>query len=517
MMLPSISFVLTCWLMMVLVTAERIPTLDDIKRVKKDDFVDPNDMFNYEPNGLKKINDKEFVKIDETNSEDMNKKYRKDSAKLPSEQISATEKVEKVCPAVVSDRPFYKQHIRSLLTHFTKKLDSENSQEEMSYELIVTLSKSDFNILQSFVNKESVSIQDVNSVLGQMIRRSKPLEEVFVSRWTFEDIFFGIQYKLAKEIMMIMILVITTICIGTRVQVSWRRLFGHIVMVCFIISIPWNWFHLYKVAVAKRQSEVIKGIPEECRPSDMSWQKSILGYFDSFITVKKGTCAEYHEKLQVDPFWEVSPPQAVAVSITKFILEPVTHIGESISKFFRSILLHVPPVMYPVVIGCTLVCLFFLLILTFGYRIRLPFFMGAIEPTKQEQTSSKEFVKAIESMKTEIIESVQHSMSSQNKLPAPAPTQPAAIESRPGVEDIGPLVKVVAELKHSLDTVKKQQQLYSVDKSSLNEPNYCAIDKPSSGLVENADDADNKRDTICDEDSNEECIDVIGAGDSLTN
>lgn len=73
--------------------------------------------------------------------------------------------------------------------------------------------------------------------------------------------------------------------------------------------------------------------------------------------------------------------QALAVTLTKFFLEPLEHVGQGISKLISGTLQHLPVHLWPFALGFLCFMTFLLLILAFGYRIKL-FHLFGIEPGK---------------------------------------------------------------------------------------------------------------------------------------
>ena len=79
--------------------------------------------------------------------------------------------------------------------------------------------------------------------------------------------------------------------------------------------------------------------------------------------------------------------QAIAKTITKFLVEPLEHIGHSVNKFLRAILIGLPVTISPLVLAFVMFVCLFLLMMSCGYRVRVwPLF--ALEPTARPATTS---------------------------------------------------------------------------------------------------------------------------------
>jgi Tfp pilus assembly protein PilO len=74
--------------------------------------------------------------------------------------------------------------------------------------------------------------------------------------------------------------------------------------------------------------------------------------------------------------WEVAPTRAVAVTFTKFLLEPLEHIGRALSRFMRAPLEELPVQMWPIALAFMFLVVILVLVMAFGYNIRLPLWFG---------------------------------------------------------------------------------------------------------------------------------------------
>ena len=82
--------------------------------------------------------------------------------------------------------------------------------------------------------------------------------------------------------------------------------FNFTLLASFVAVIP---FETFQVAVAKRQAEAIKDIPLECRPEKQTATQSFWSALQNAFTLNADKCAEYYEKMLVDPAYEVAPTQ----------------------------------------------------------------------------------------------------------------------------------------------------------------------------------------------------------------
>ena len=82
----------------------------------------------------------------------------------------------------------------------------------------------------------------------------------------------------------------------------------------------------------------------------------------------------------IDPLLEVTPTMALAETFTAFIVQPMEHLGRHIGKFFNALLQETSWLSSPVILSFVFIAILLCLVMIFGYRFRLPFFLGSFEP-----------------------------------------------------------------------------------------------------------------------------------------
>lgn len=80
--------------------------------------------------------------------------------------------------------------------------------------------------------------------------------------------------------------------------------------------------------------------------------------------------------------WAVPPTKAVAVTITKFVVEPLEHIGLGLKRFMLGMLEDVPFVFNGLFLSFAIFLVVLVLVLSFGYKIKLVHLLD-IEPGHQ--------------------------------------------------------------------------------------------------------------------------------------
>ena len=89
----------------------------------------------------------------------------------------------------------------------------------------------------------------------------------------------------------------------------------------------------------------------------------------------------------IDPLLEVTPTMALAETFTAFIVQPLEHLGRHIGKFFNALLQETSWLSSPVILTFVFIAILLCLVMSFNYRFRLPFFLGAFEPRTNHNDS----------------------------------------------------------------------------------------------------------------------------------
>ena len=222
---------------------------------------------------------------------------QQDLKKMPSSCPACAEKtVANASPSQPCDTPYFKKLARTILGHI---------EDYGSY-----FSKDDSLTLEKFVSSDNGNVQDVCEVIiGIFITKFKSHEVVFdLCKWDPSTLSY------LREAILLSVAFILVICavviFEMRTSLSWRSQMWLVLLVSFIVSIPWEWYHLYRKAFASKQAQMAKAneIPKGCLPDHelRPWESFKL-WFGSSFSFSDDICTRYQETLLVDPFWEVSP------------------------------------------------------------------------------------------------------------------------------------------------------------------------------------------------------------------
>ena len=248
-----------------------------------------------------------------------------DLKKMPSSCPSCAEKTAaNASPSQPCDTPYFKKLARTILGHI---------EDYGSYEVKVPASEDDSSTLEKFVSSDKGNVQDVSEVITGILTNFKSHEEVFgFSKWDTSTLSY-----LTREAILLSVAFILVICavviFEMRTNLSWRSQLWLVLLVSFIVSIPWEWYRLYRKAFASKQAQMAKAneIPKGCLPDHelRPWESFKL-WFSSSFTFSDDICTRYQETLLVDPFWEVSPSK-----VSSFVFYSVQQLCFVYSYFER--------------------------------------------------------------------------------------------------------------------------------------------------------------------------------------
>jgi hypothetical protein len=290
----------------------------------------------------------------------------------------------------LSEQVFFAQYIRTILNQF-KNLAKQVDDIDGHYEVDIRMSMTQFKYLEKYADKEQGSLPEVHSILSNMFGNVRWSTAVGVVDAGTSEIWHQFKDYLAVFVQATLLLA-AMLWMCKNVPRSPRWIFSRLVFCLFIVSIPWNWWHLYKKEVAKRHAAMLKELPDSCKPN----RQSLLHFLVHRLFVYSDECAKFFESEEIDPLWEVPPSKALAVTVTKFFLEPAGHIGEALNHLLVASFRDLPfylfiPMFILIIVGGVIVML-----IVSGYRIRTPFF--SIEPhhrTGQLETENKYLIEQV--------------------------------------------------------------------------------------------------------------------------
>lgn len=315
-----------------------------------DEWIDPYDMLNYDTST--KTMRKPAEPTNYPNVPTKRREYTEDSKELStcnkhlqSLQKQTEEQQKKI--TALSQQPTCNPVFKRFLSRILKEIErvglSSDSADTL-YDAKVKVSKQTVAEIRALLDgDESLRTGALDNAISQILTDLRP-HDYEAWKWRFEDS-FGVELETVIKVAVFVWVIVAII--GTQMwsTVSWLVQFRRLFAVCFVISIVWNWFYLYKIAFAEHQKNLVKmdHVNQKCTGvKKIDWSDSLKEWFRSTWTLQDDPCKQYYEVLMVNPILLVPPTKAISVTITTFITEPLKHFGQGISEFLRALLKDLP-------------------------------------------------------------------------------------------------------------------------------------------------------------------------------
>ncbi|XP_069794073.1 chloride channel CLIC-like protein 1 isoform X2 [Narcine bancroftii] len=314
----------------------------------EDEWIDPTDMLNYDAASgqmrrphLMTSNaktSKDFTEINQDQSSCPDCASCERQLQSLQKKLEESKTVQSAEDSGLSCNPVFKRFLNKLLLH-TEKLGLPEHYDEVHYDAEIYMTKHDVTEIQKFLNGKLWKSGPLDDALSKLLVNFK-YHDPKAWEWKFEDI-FGVDLLTAFQLLGCLV------CIILIVRLSWTMLTRpyRFLLFCLFISFAWNWVYLYKTAFAKRHANFAKlelNKPMCTGVQNMDWKGSLVEWFRRTWTLQDEPCEKYYEALLVHPIWEVPPARALMLTITTLITEPLKHIGQPLSQFFRDILKDLP-------------------------------------------------------------------------------------------------------------------------------------------------------------------------------
>lgn len=322
-----------------------------------DEWIDPYDMLNYDPTTKRMRKTTESASY--TNVPTKRREFSSDSCELPKcpdvsdcmnklsilqKEVDEHKKKGATTFQQPTCLPVFRRFLSKLLKETAKLGLPDNANKLMHYDAEVKLSKqtvSEFKKLLKEDNDWTTGAMD--EALSQILINFK-YHDPEAWKWRFEDTFY-VELDTVLKVLLCVLIITAVICTEIWSTVSWFIQFKRMFAICFFISLIWNWFHLYMVAFAEHQKNVVQmeSVNAKCTGvKQMDWKESLSEWYRHTWTLQDDPCKKYYEVLLVNPILLVPPTKAITVTITNFITDPLKHIGQGISEFLRALLKDLP-------------------------------------------------------------------------------------------------------------------------------------------------------------------------------
>ncbi|CAL8309626.1 unnamed protein product [Lota lota] len=340
----------------------------------EEEWIDPYDMLNYDAvtKTMRKQSEPTIYPNVPTKRREHGEEVLDCSNKVSALQREVEDQRKSI--ASISQQPTCSPVFKRFLTRFLKlinKVDLPADNMDSFYNAKVKITRQGVAEIQKFLESgESWQHGAMDDVLSQLLVDVKTLDyEAW--KWRFEDV-CGVEIdtvlkastlQLCTFVFLCVLILMAIICIQLWSVVSWFVQFKRMFAICFLISIVWNWFYLYKIEFAQHQSHLAKmdSVYEKCTGmKKIDWTDNFKEWYRTTWTLQDDPCSKYYEDLMVSPFLLVPPSKAFSVTVTTFFTEPLKHIGQGISEFLRALLKDLPitlqlPVLITIVLSILVV------------------------------------------------------------------------------------------------------------------------------------------------------------------
>ncbi|XP_041064062.1 chloride channel CLIC-like protein 1 isoform X3 [Carcharodon carcharias] len=294
-----------------------------------DEWIDPTDMLNYDAAAGRmrtpresriKEGDTETLTTKDYTEVNQQKEFCPDCSTCErqldhlQQRFEEFRKKQSVESTEIGCNPVFKRYLNKLLLE-TGKLGLPGDDNEVHYDAEISISKQDVTEIKKFLSGKAWKAGALDDALSKLLINFK-FHDHEAWKWSFEDT-FGVDPLTA-----------------------------------------------FLTAFAKRQANFAKlqlDKPMCTGVQNMDWKGSLTEWFRRTWTLQNDPCEKYYEALLVDPILEVPPTKALMLTITTLITEPLKHIGEPISQFFRDLLKDLPwiwqfPVTLTVILAVVAFC-----------------------------------------------------------------------------------------------------------------------------------------------------------------
>ncbi|XP_047444090.1 chloride channel CLIC-like protein 1 isoform X2 [Mugil cephalus] len=239
--------------------------------------------------------------------------------------------------------PVFKRFLSRLLKEI-QRVGVPSDSTDIFYDAKIKLSRQALTEIQTLLEGEDRwRTGALDNAVSQILVDLKQ-HDYEAWKWRFEDT-FGIELDTLLKIGMFVLILMAIISTQLWSLVSWFVQFKRLFIICFFVSVIWNWFYLYKIAFAEHQNNIVKmdSVYEKCTGvKKIDWSDNLKEWYRSTWTLQDDPCKKYYEVLMVNPILLVPPTKAFSVTITTFITEPLKHFGQGISEFLRALLKDLP-------------------------------------------------------------------------------------------------------------------------------------------------------------------------------
>ncbi|CAI9579947.1 unnamed protein product [Staurois parvus] len=147
----------------------------------------------------------------------------------------------------------------------------DDSQPEVHYDAELVLTKQMVAEFLRFLDDTDWNAGPLDEALGGTLVRFRHHNEEEWS-WTFED-YIGIDPFSTFMISLSLLCIVMVVATELWTRVSWFTQIKRLLVLCFVVSLGWNWLYLYRDAFAERQAKLIKIENDHSCGKQMTWSE----------------------------------------------------------------------------------------------------------------------------------------------------------------------------------------------------------------------------------------------------
>ena len=218
-------------------------------------------------------------------------------------QIAVNDSINKM----QADMPYLKQVYRSLMTAVNQFEGTDMNLSKITFEI----HKDDIEKMQMCLEDEQ-EVEDCTYILLKIFKTgSMEIPSTFMIR--FLEILERVRLDYLAYFLIAFLSSTLAFYIAVRLIRSRQTILGLMILIfllCFAVSVPWEWMRMYKDQLAKK-TEAKASVPKECYIDDPSYVSLFKWWWHDTFSFSDSACADYYKAMIVDPFWEVTPGEVI--------------------------------------------------------------------------------------------------------------------------------------------------------------------------------------------------------------
>eukprot|EP00112_Aurelia_sp_Birch-Aquarium-sp1_P018231 Seg4322.1 transcript_id=Seg4322.1/GoldUCD/mRNA.D3Y31 product="putative dimethyladenosine transferase" protein_id=Seg4322.1/GoldUCD/D3Y31 len=243
-----------------------------------------------------------------------------------------------------ADMPYLKQVYRSFMATVNSLGGTSMEVSKMTFEI----HKKDIELMQECLDDEQ-DVEDCTYILIKIFKTgSMEIPSTFMTRVL--EILERVRLDYVAYFLIAFLSCSLTLYTAVKLIRSRQTILGLIIIIfllCFAVSVPWEWMRMYKAQLAKK-TEAKLTVPEQCYGDKMSYVSLVRWWWRDTFSFSDSACTDYYKAMIVEPFWEVTPGEAIAAAASRIFVQPALVLSENLGKCFRLVFKEIPVQWQPI-------------------------------------------------------------------------------------------------------------------------------------------------------------------------